>query len=161
MRDVVLSSTRLQALGEAAASLGPYYANGRIRDRYVRDLLERRRAEERERAERRRKREARWAAVAAGEREPLPLDVVLAMHSDFAGVEAPRLVAPKPKPAPARVAEPSEPCVTVNEAAEKLGLRPATLRQRVLRGAVRAIRAGRGKVLVPVAEVERLRATFA
>lgn len=65
-RGQVLSSTVLQALGEAEAALGANYSSEATREKYVRLLLSRRGRENAEREEKRLRREGRWAAIADG-----------------------------------------------------------------------------------------------
>lgn len=149
------SSTRQQAIRESFAIFG------RLDAWYVSWLLEHRAAQEVERGEKRRRRSSRWAGIASGEREPIM--EALSASLDYDGTVGDtadpldRLLRAVDAVKETSPPEPDEACLTVVQAAERLGMAPATLGQRVNRGSVRSLKVG-WKRLVPVAEVERLEA---
>ena len=168
---VLYTSSDCQAHAEAYAALGynTYVADKRMRRVYVAWLLRRRREEEAVRAERRKAREYRWRLIEAGELAPLgitetdfrrgdPLSEATLGEEFREDAAARRRSFESPAPSDPVVDEAPEPSVSIAEAAEMLGLRTATLRQRAARGAIRSFKVkGRG-VQIPVAETERPRA---
>jgi hypothetical protein len=137
------SSTEFQVMREIDAGFGVGSLHDGTRRRLVDVLVQRRLAESEERERKRRRREARWRGIAAGEIEP-----TFATEAGAARFSRRRR--------DLDVREPEE-LLSVDAAAQKLGVSRNALDVRIARGAVRVIREG-NRVLVPVAEVERLTA---
>jgi hypothetical protein len=157
---------------EAGAALGEDFCerNPHVARVYVNWLLRCRREAEAERAARRKRREARWRGIADGTLDGLSTaeadyyaqrDAFLAaatLQDEFREDVLDR-VRREPAVGPAHVAEAPEPCVPLREAAERLHVSEATMRQRVWRGRVRGFSLpghGHGRIVVAVAEIERL-----
>lgn len=165
----VIRSSELQVLAEAHAALGDqaFRSRPRLVSVYCAWKLRLRRDAEAERRRLREARQARWAAIQAG--EMVPLSIFEATHR-LAQADAPseatfadewREDSRKRRAAEPRVPLPlldttPEPCLPLALAAERLGLREATLRQRTWRGSIRSYRLRGEGIVVPEAEVERL-----
>jgi excisionase family DNA binding protein len=136
------TSTEFQVMREIDAGFGVGSLNDGTRRRLLDRVVRRRLAEAEERERKRRRREERWKLIQAGEIDPeFQTETGKARFSRRRDLD---------------VREPEE-LLSVEEAAQKLGVSRSALDARIARGAVRVIREG-NRVLVPVAEVERLTA---